>query len=682
MGISKSAGPKIFIIFQLLLISYGGLAQQNTLADSLLREIQTATEDSLKYNLFQRLSMAYESTNSQFVIDYAEQALALAEKMKDKGRMVSSLNVIGIGYKKKGDLNTSLDYFSRGLEICKANNLTDQQTQFLNNIGLIHANRGDLNEAMKYYHEALNLLDEEQDKLAVANLINNIGIIYFEQGNQEEALGYFERSLVIQRERKDSLGISIALTNVGESLDRMEKKEDALVKYQEALSISEKINDQYGVSYLLATMGEIRFNEKKYEQASRDFSRALEIADNLEDVEGKARILGLLGKVSQKQGDIQASNDYCFEALALAKKMGAKQTMRDLYGTISQNYKLFNDYEKAYNYQVLYKEVNDTLFNEEKSRQINELAIQYETKKRDAEVQLLKEEQAKNEALLQRRTIIGWTTALVLLFVSYLAWSLFQNNKRKQTFNKQLQEEVEDRTSELKKSNVKLEKSNKELEQFAYITSHDLKEPLRNIISFTELIERKLNGHLDEETEDYMHTVQGNARQMHALIEGVLEFARIENIDFRNETVDLNNIMGKIKNVLQASILEDHVELMVSPLPMVTGNASQLFLVLKNLVENAMKYNNNPHPRIEVESKIVDGLCQVSVKDNGIGIEEEYHHKIFDMFQRLHIRKEYNGAGLGLSICKKIVQNLGGDIWVESELGKGSKFIFSVPLAE
>lgn len=95
-----------------------------------------------------------------------------------------------------------------------------------------------------------------------------------------------------------------------------------------------------------------------------------------------------------------------------------------------------------------------------------------------------------------------------------------------------------------------------------------------------------------------------------------------------------------------------------------------------------MKYNNNPTPKIEVESKIVDGLCQVSVKDNGIGIDKEYHNKIFDMFQRLHIRKEYNGAGLGLSICKKIVQNLGGDIWVESEPGKGSNFIFSVPLAE
>lgn len=101
MGISKSAGPKIFIIIQLLLISLGGLAQQNALADSLLREIQTATEDSLKYNLFQRLSMAYESTNPQFVIDYAEQALALAEKMSDQGKIVTSLNVIGIGYKKR-----------------------------------------------------------------------------------------------------------------------------------------------------------------------------------------------------------------------------------------------------------------------------------------------------------------------------------------------------------------------------------------------------------------------------------------------------------------------------------------------------------------------------------------------------------------------------------------------------
>jgi signal transduction histidine kinase len=187
---------------------------------------------------------------------------------------------------------------------------------------------------------------------------------------------------------------------------------------------------------------------------------------------------------------------------------------------------------------------------------------------------------------------------------------------------------------------------------------------------------------MDEEALDYMHTVKVNARQMHALIEGVLEFARIENIDFNKEMVDLNGIMEKIQNVLQATLIENNVNLKANNLHPVYGNSSQLFLVLKNLVENAMKYNTNLMPSIEVSSKVVDGFCQVAVKDNGIGIEKEYHRKIFDMFQRLHIRKEYKGAGLGLSICKKIVQNLGGEIWVESELGKGSSFIFSVPVAD
>jgi signal transduction histidine kinase/Flp pilus assembly protein TadD len=676
-----TAGINIFVLLSWFLFVNTGMAQQNPLADSLLREIQTATEDTAKYNLFQRLSMSYELTNSDYIIEYANEALSIAERLDDKGKIANSINLLGIGYKKKGEFIQSLDYFEQGLELARQNNLEENIPQFLNNIGLIHANRGDLNEAMKYYLEALEIIEEKGDQLAIANLINNIGIIYFEQGNKTEALEYFERSLDIQRDRRDSLGISIALTNVGESLDDMERKTEALEKYEEALAISEQINDRYGVSYLLATMGEIRFNEGNYEVASDDFSRALEIANEIGDVEGKARILGLLGEVLQKQRDLDQSNEYCFEALSIAEKLGAKQTKRDLYETIAENYKLQENFQKAYDYQVLYKAVNDSIFNEEKSRQINELSIQYETREREAEVKLLKEQQAKNEALLQRRTILSWTAALVLLFVSFMAWSLFQRNQRKQTFNKELQEEVEERTSELRQSNLQLEKSNKELEQFAYITSHDLKEPLRNIISFTELIERQIGGKLDEETEDYMHTVKGNARQMHALIEGVLEFARIENIDFRKEVVDLNSITDKIKNVLQASIEESKVDLKIDKLHPVIGNSSQLFLVLKNLIENALKYNNDKTPRIVVSSSVENGMCEVSVEDNGIGIEKDYHDKIFDMFQRLHIRKEYKGAGLGLSICKKIVQNLGGDIRVESELGEGSRFVFTVPFA-
>ncbi len=681
MGRSFSAGLNIFVLLISFLLVNTGMAQQNPLADSLLREIQTATEDTTKYNLFQRLSASYETTNPDFIIEYANEALSIAERLKDKERIANAINLLGIGYKKKGEFIRSLEYFEQGLELARQSDLEANIPQFLNNIGLIHANRGDLNEAMKYYLEALQLIEGKGDQLAIANLINNIGIIYFEQGKKTEALGYFERSLLIQRERKDSLGISIALTNVGESLDDMERETEALEKYKEALAISEQINDQYGVSYLLATMGEIRFNEGNYEVASDDFSRALEITDEIGDIEGKARILGLLGEVSQKQGDLNQSNEYCFEALSIAEKLGAKQTKRDLYATIAGNYKLLENFYKAYTYQVLYTAVNDSIFNEEKSRQINELSIQYETRQREAEVKLLKEEQAKNEALLQRRTILGWAAALFLLFASFIAWSLYQRNQRKQTFNKQLQEEVEERTSELKQSNLQLEKSNKELEQFAYITSHDLKEPLRNIISFTELIERQIGSKLDEETEDYMQTVKGNARQMHALIEGVLEFARIENIDLRNEIVDLNNIADRIRSVLQASIAERKVDLKIEQLHSVEGNASQLFLVLKNLIENAMKYNNSKTPQIVVSSTVENGMCEVSVADNGIGIEKEYHDKIFDMFQRLHIRKEYKGAGLGLSICKKIIQNLGGDIRVESDLGQGSKFVFTVPFA-
>ena len=335
---------------------------------------------------------------------------------------------------------------------------------------------------------------------------------------------------------------------------------------------------------------------------------------------------------------------------------------------------------QALKYFQLFKAVNDSLFNEEKNRQITELSIQYETKKKEAENQLLKEEQAKQQAEIKNKTILSITAILALILVSLIAFSLYWKNQFKLKYNKRLQELVDEKTSDLKASNEYLERSNKELEQFAHVCSHDLKEPLRNIHGFTGLLNRSLNGDQKENTKEYIALVQSNIKQMYELIEGILAYSKIGHNDEKFEEIDLNQLANKLRPLLHSSIEEKQITLKIAELPIIKSNHALVFLVLKNLVENAIKYNENPQPVIEVSSSIVANNYHIEVKDNGIGIEEEYHQQIFTIFKRLHSRQFYKGAGIGLSICKKIVKNLGGDIWVESQIGKGSRFVFTLPI--
>jgi signal transduction histidine kinase len=368
------------------------------------------------------------------------------------------------------------------------------------------------------------------------------------------------------------------------------------------------------------------------------------------------------------------------KGLMIAKKMGARELVKDICLTLSGNYAEIGNYKKAYEYHKYYKEATDSIYNEQKSRQIVELSTQYETQKRETEVALLKEQQTKNKAIIKQNTIIGWGGAVILFLVSLITFILFKSNRQKHAYSQQLEDDVAKRTNELKQSNIELLKSNKELERFAYIASHDLKEPLRNIVSFTRLIERRIKETASDEIKEFLSFVINNSRQMHVLIEDVLEFSRIENVDSESDVVDLNETLKAVVGVLGSTIKEKNVSVEQNNLPRIRANSSQIFLVIKNLVENGIKYNENSEPVIKLESKIVEDFYQISVSDNGIGIEEQYFDNIFGMFKRLHHRGEYQGSGLGLSICKKIIQNLGGEIWVESAAGKGSKFVFSLPL--
>jgi two-component system, chemotaxis family, sensor kinase Cph1 len=218
------------------------------------------------------------------------------------------------------------------------------------------------------------------------------------------------------------------------------------------------------------------------------------------------------------------------------------------------------------------------------------------------------------------------------------------------------------------------------LEEFAYITSHDLRTPLRQVASFLGLLKHRYAGHMDEKADHYIAQAISGAEKMYDLIEDVLSFSRVGFAGMSLEELDGDRVLSKSLMNLQTEIEASGAEITSSGLPLVVGDETQLIQLFQNLIGNALKYRiEEEPPRIQVSAVQRQEAWEFRVKDNGIGFDPQYEEKIFQIFQRLHRDTEFPGTGIGLAICKKIVEQHGGRIWAQSVPGDGSTFFFTIP---
>lgn len=226
---------------------------------------------------------------------------------------------------------------------------------------------------------------------------------------------------------------------------------------------------------------------------------------------------------------------------------------------------------------------------------------------------------------------------------------------------------------------LELERSNAELEQFAYVASHDLQEPLRMVASYAQLLGRRYRDKLDSDADEFIEYIVDGATRMQALINDLLTYSRIGTRGQEFTETDMNAVLNTALGNLQLAIEDNHAVITHDALPTVHGDASQLVQLLQNLIGNALKFHGDAPPVIHIGAQASEHEIVFSVADQGIGIEPQYIERIFLLFQRLHGKKDYPGTGIGLAICKKIVERHHGKIWIKSEPGKGSTFYFSLP---
>lgn len=239
----------------------------------------------------------------------------------------------------------------------------------------------------------------------------------------------------------------------------------------------------------------------------------------------------------------------------------------------------------------------------------------------------------------------------------------------------EMQKRVEKIISDM---NLELLRSNTDLQQFAYVASHDLQEPLRMVSSFTQLLQHKYGDKLDSEALEYIQFAVDGSKRMYEMINGLLALSRINSKANSFSEVDMNNVVDYAKQNLLQKINQSKAEITFPHLPVIMGDAGQLIQVVQNLIDNAIKFSEGI-PRIEISYTEESEKFVFSVRDHGKGIDKKYFEKIFKMFQRLHTGEHYQGVGIGLAVCKRVIERHKGDFWVESDEGKGSTFSFSIP---
>lgn len=665
----------------LLLICFCAVgSSQHEIVNSLELQFAKATDPKTRVDLLLDIGTAYQEYDYPRSLASGYDALAQAKVIDYREGIFYAYNLLGIGYNGIGPIDSAHYYHQMALAL--AEDLQDPGCLAIskNNLGIYYLNQGNYALGLQYFQEALAHDEQLGDYIDPTSLYANIGIIHEELGDTPLAIEYYLKSSDAALAIGGKEYRAYSFLDLGYVAALQEDYDLAMQHYDSALVLYNELGYPHRTAETLYYQGEIHFYREDYEKALQSQNAALAVYEELGSIEDIPSMYGIIGEIYEATEDYEDAIQFYLQAIERAQEGSFSSLIPALYEELADIYVKVNDYEKAYGATMKFQELQDSFLNEATRERISKLEMSYQLKVQEAENLELTKRQAQQSLILRQRTLIAITTGLIAILLIMLVIRQYRTNKVKAELNRQLEDTVQKRTAALEAANKQLLRSNDELERFTFIASHDLKEPLRNITSFVNLIQRKLGKSADQDLQDYMGFVTRNTKQLYALVEDILTHSRVRQGEADDlGTVELDEVLRDIESNLSHILEERSAKIIWSDLPCVAGHRSDFYLLFKNLIENGLKYNESDTPTIQVIAKLEEKDWCFSCKDNGLGIAPAYHKQIFQMFTRLNNRGKYLGSGIGLATCQKIVQKYSGELWVESAEGQGSTFYFRLP---
>ena len=642
----------------------------------------------INFELAKEYSSGSEEKYEKATFHYSE-AYKVAFATNNKSNQFDCLYGIGYTHQRRNNYQEALDFFQRGIDL--AENFPDdidpsKMSKVYTQKSAIYQVLGDYKKAFDNQMQSLLICEKNDDVEGIANAQYNLGSIFFYQNQFERAREHYEKAKVICDELQSERLIYSCLAALGSVNEKLGENKKSLEYNKKSLELATKLNYKTGIAYAKGNIAANYLSVNNFAKAERYCKDAISIKLDLEDSYGAIGSKIDLSKVYIDWNKPQEAVIVLDEALELAKMVESKSRQSDIYKTLSIVYEQLDNASKALDYTKKYVALKDSLLNEKTLEEMGQSQRRYELEKKEHDIEMLKK---TNELLEQRelnqslqKYVFGLITIAFLMFIWWYKSKLnYQNN-----VNRILEEKNEllnGMNDEIEIKNKQLEHSNEDLKQFAYVASHDLKEPLRMINSYTNLLQRRYMASFDESGKEFMHFITDAVGRMEILLDDLLDFSRAGTQPTPTNYVSTQDVLVMVEANLRHRLETLNATLIVKDdnLPSIKAHRTQMIQLLQNLVSNGMKFKGEKDPIVEVDCMQKDNKFIFSVKDNGIGISEENLEKVFEMFRRLHTREEYEGTGIGLATCKRIVTTWGGDIWVESEEGNGCTFFFSVPSA-
>ncbi len=649
--------------------------------DSLELQLNTAQDDIEKVDLMNDLSIRYYRVSVKREQEYAFQALELSRDIGYKKGETVALKNIGIVQRTIGaPLDSILYYYNASLALAEEHEFIDIKIALYNNIGLSLGEHAQYHKALNYLLKCMDL-DEEHMPITWKRsmILANVGNLYYQLKDYEKADNYYEKSYELGEENGFE---HINLMHVDDralAKYRMGEKENAQRIIIESLDLLRAEGDYESLYQSLLALIDIRIEEGLTRSAEHLAQSMLEELNHHNLPIYECKLFNRLAEIEIILGNSQEALTCSLKSLECAQSKTSNIILTDAYKQLYNAYQLAGNTLMMDSIHNKYVAAAEMEFSRQIDIAISEEEFKYENLLKQREIQLLKEKQKVSDRLLN--VFILGIIGLLLLSATAI-YSYIRRNK--------IAIDLSEKNKALVKAEHVLEEKNKMLEkyidsniqltQFAHIASHDLKSPLRTVSSFVGLAKNSAKDRLTDKENEYMDMSLDATKDMFHLVEDLLSYSKVNALDLQLEKIDIKTLLDEALSHLTYSINETNAAVKVDcKNKYIHADKMKLRQVIENLLSNALKFmpkGVTPLIQIQCEERENDLLFKVS--DNGIGIDEKFSSQVFEPFKQLNSKDDYSGTGLGLALCREIIEKHHGNIWIESEIGKGTDIFFTI----
>lgn len=681
--------------------------------DSLLETIQTSKNhlsDLELANLYIKIgSQLHDDEKYSEALVYRQKAWELLPQDHESVEKYKLIADMASAQRWLNNFQEALELYTEFISSPAEYTEQSEKANALSQMSAIYKNLGDYELAYDYCLKAIGLFEAMRDTSGLATSHYELGSLFYYQDNFQQALEQYRIAEKLFNQVEGSRGVYSCAAAIGTTYESLGDLEKSLEYNKRSLLLAENMNYRTGIAYSLTNIGTNYMHRGDFERARNFLRRSITLKKEANDRWGQIGTFRHMADLELRASDPEQSLIYLDSAFILAEGIGSKTRMISLLELYADIHRDLGNFEKALDYTYTYVQLRDSVLNETTLREMGQRQKRFEIQKREKEILLLKRE---NDLLESKKQIdklynaIFFATAVFLLIMLIMVINRFRTQKHTNELLEDKNKEINQKNEELQQvnelvtatnallgekniqieqQNKRLEDSNEDLRNFASVASHDLKEPLRMINAYTKILNKRYQHLFDENANEFMGYIVDAVSRMEGLLNGLLDYSRVSiGKDAQKAIIQTRDIIDLVKGNLKFSILKNEAEIKVDydVLPPIRANQTQMVQLFQNLMSNAIKFRGERKPVITVNCCRRNQEYLFTIQDNGIGISDENREKIFEMFRRLHTKEEYEGTGIGLATCKKIVERHGGRIWVESEAGQGSTFFFTLPVVK